>query len=183
MRYMNSSLFVVLALMMIAIPAAAADNGFYLGGSVGQASFTTGDLSDVSFNGDATGYKIFAGGRFITLLGAEASYVDFGQIDNAVDTTGYKADVTGYTIQAVGYLPLGLADIFVKGGLFQWDAKLHATIDGSTASVSSDGSDPVYGAGIQFRIRSFAVRGEVEYYDVKNADELYMYSVGASYTF
>jgi len=181
----RSMILVVLAAaaLLVAINASAADNGFYLGGSVGQASFTTGDLGDVDFNGDTTGYKVFAGGRFITFLGVEGSYVDFGEIDDARDNASYRADVTGYTLQGVAYLPLGIADIFVKGGMFQWDADLHSTIEGSSATFSTDGSDPVYGAGFQFRIQSFAIRGEVEYYDVQDADELYMYSVGASYTF
>lgn len=169
--------------MLVTLSAAAADNGFYLGGAVGQSSFTTGDLGDVDFEGDTTGYKVFAGGRFITFLGVEGSYVDFGEIEDERTNALYTADVTGYTLQAVGYLPLGIADIFVKGGMFEWDADLKSAIEGSTETFSTDGSDVVYGAGVQFRIKSFCIRGEIEYFDVENADELYMYSVGASYTF
>lgn len=169
--------------MLATLSAAGADNGFYLGGAVGQTSFTTGDLGDVDFEGEATGYKVFAGGRFITFLGVEASYVDFGEIDDDRDNALYTADVTGLTLQGMAYLPLGIADIFAKAGIFEWEADLESTLTGTPATASSDGNDLVYGLGIQFRIKSFAIRAEIEYFDVENADELYMYSLGGSYTF
>lgn len=169
--------------LLATLSAAAADNGFYLGGSIGQSSFTTGDVSDVDFDGEATGYKVFAGGRFLTFLGVEGSYVDFGDIEDDQAATGYQVEASGVTLQAVGYLPLGIADIFVKGGVFQ-ESEIMLTGAGPGAAVSSDDETaPVYGAGLQFRIKSFAVRAEIEYYDVDNADELYMYSIGGSYTF
>jgi hypothetical protein len=171
--------------LLVTLPAAAADNGFYLGGSVGEASFTSGDLSGSDFDGDATGYKVFAGGRFLTFAGVEGSYVDFGDIEGSSDTAAasYNADVKGVTLEAVGYLPLGIADVFVKGGVFDWESDLTANGGGSSAIVSGDGTDLVYGLGVQFRIQSFALRAEVEYFDVESADELYMVSVGGSYTF
>jgi hypothetical protein len=174
---------VAVAVTLLALPIAAADNGFYLGGSIGQSSFTTGDLEDVEFDGDATGYKVFMGGRFITFLGLEASYVDFGDIEDDQSAVGYQVEATGLTLQAVGYLPLGIADLFAKGGLFQ-ESEITLSGSGPGAAVSSDDETaPVYGAGVQFRIKSFAIRAEVEYYDVDMADELYMISVGGSYTF
>jgi hypothetical protein len=181
----RSMILVVLTVVVLlaTLSAAAADNGFYLGGAVGQASFGTGDVSDIEFDGEATGYKVFAGGRFITFLGVEASYVDFGDIDDERDDALYTADVTGLTLQGVAYLPLGIADIFAKAGLFEWEADLESISSGTSATASSDGNDLVYGAGIQFRIKSFAIRAEIEYFDVENADELYMYSLGGSYTF
>lgn len=173
----------IVAGALAALPAAAADNGFYLGGAFGQSTLSIDDVGEAEFDGDATGYKIFAGGRFITFLGVEGSYVDFGDIDEGDGLNDLEAEVTGVSLQAVGYLPLGIADIFVKGGLFQ-QSDIVVSGSGPGAVVSSDDETaPVYGAGVQFRIKSFALRGEVEYYDVDLADELYMISVGASYTF
>ncbi|MFA6957257.1 MAG: outer membrane beta-barrel protein [Thermoanaerobaculia bacterium] len=171
--------------MLATFSLAAADNGFYLGAAAGQSTFSVGDFNSDDFDGDATGYKVFAGGRFLTLLGVEGSYVDFGEIegDSSIENAAYKTDVNGVTLEGVAYLPLGIADIFVKGGIFKWESDLTSTISGDTATISSDGNDLVYGAGVQFRIQSFALRAEVEYYDVENADELYMISVGGSYTF
>lgn len=163
--------------VFLPLTASAADNGFYLGGSIGQASFDAGSLSEEDLSGDTTGYKVFAGLRMITFVGIEGSYVDFGEVeDSPLDAS---ASVTGYDLQAVGYLPLGIADIFVKAGMFEWEAELESLEE----SISNDGSDPMYGAGVQFRIKSFALRAEVEYFDIQDADELYMVSVGASITF
>ena len=44
--------------------ALAADNGFYLGGSIGQANLEVDDLAGLSaadFDGDDTGFKLIAG--------------------------------------------------------------------------------------------------------------------------
>lgn len=169
---------------LLAVPALAADNGFYLGGSVGQTSvdFNT-ETSDVS--GDDTSYKVFGGFRFITFLGVEGSYVDFGTPEEVLEAAGgaYEADITGLDAFAVGYLPLGIADIFVKYGVIDWDTDITSTLDGGSETQSNSGTDPAYGAGVQFRIRSFAIRGEVEYFDIESADNVYMYSLGGSYTF
>ena len=167
-------LFLSAALILIALPVAAADNGFYIGGSVGYSDITTGgDLSSVDISDNANGYKIFAGGRFLHFLGAEGTYADFGTIKD--DATATETGIKGYGLQVVAYIPLVVVDIFGKAGVF------NSTVDTQTISKSS--SEPVYGAGVQFRIKSFAIRGEAELYDVKNADKVYMYSIGASYTF
>ena len=39
------------------------------------------------------------------------------------------------------------------------------------------------GLGVQFRISSFAVRAEVEYFDIEDVQDALMYSIGGSYTF
>lgn len=178
----STVLVLTIVAMLATLSAAAADNGFYLGGAIGQSSFGAGELADTEFDGDATGYKVFAGGRFLTFLGIEGSYVDFGDIEDDA-LAGYEAEVTGATLQAVGYLPLGIADLFVKGGVFQ-ESDIVISGSGPGAAVASDDETaPVYGGGVQFRIQSFAIRAEVEYYDVDALEELYMISLGASYTF
>jgi len=180
MRKASTLLFLAAAAALFAFPAAAADNGFYLGAAAGQSTFSVGDFNSEEFDGDATGYKVFAGGRFLTILGVEGSYVDFGDIegDQTIEGAGLNADVNGVTLQGVAYLPLGIADIFVKGGVFKWESDLTSTISGETVTISGDGNDLVYGAGVQFRIQSFALRAEVGYYDIEDDDETDMPPVG-----
>ena len=60
------------------LPAVAADNGFYLGGSVGQANLKIDDLiggllPDDDFDGDDTGFKLIAGIRPLDWLAVEAA--------------------------------------------------------------------------------------------------------------
>ena len=181
MRRVLKSLVLFAVAILITLPAAAADNGFYLGGSVGQAAVATGELGDDEFivDDDSTGYKVFAGFRMITFLGIEGSYVDLGTTEEA-DT---EASLKGVQLQGMVYLPLGIADIFAKGGMISWETEFNRTVAGPADALTRDGTDPVYGAGVQFRIQSFCVRGEVEYFDIESTDEVVMYSVGASYTF
>jgi OOP family OmpA-OmpF porin len=172
-----------------ALPAVAADNGFYLGASVGQTQLEIDELGEdvesADFSGDDMAYKVFAGFRFITFLGVEGSYRDFGAPEDdvtALDGT-VTADITGYDVAAVGFLPLGIADIFAKAGMISRDADLTLDAGDLSESASESGEDPFYGLGFQFRIKSFAIRAEVEYFDVEDVDGLYMYSVGGTYTF
>ncbi len=168
---------------LLAQPAVAADNGFYLGASVGQSGIEISDIDDMDFSGGDTAYKLFVGYRILTFLAVEGSYVDFGAPDDNLGANlgTVEADVNGFDAFAMGMLPLGIADIFVKAGVIAWDAELAARSIGE--SESDSGTDPAYGIGVQFRIRSFAIRGEVEYFDIDGAEYVYMYSVGGSYTF
>jgi OOP family OmpA-OmpF porin len=174
---------------LLAFPAVAADNGFYLGGSVGQTQLEIDELGEdiesADFSGDDMAYKVFAGFRFITFLGVEGSYRDLGKPEDevaALDGT-VTADLTAYDVAAVGFLPLGIADIFAKAGMAAWDAELNLDAGDISESVTDDGEDPFYGLGFQLRFKSFAVRAEIEYFDVEGVDGLYMYSLGGSYTF
>ena len=67
---------------LVTLPAAAADNGFYLGLSAGQSQIASEDYGDFEFKGGDLGYKVFAGYRMLTFLAVEGSYVDFGAPDD-----------------------------------------------------------------------------------------------------
>lgn len=189
MRRFGHSIALTGLLGLLAFPAIAADNGFYLGGSVGQAQIEIDELGEdidsADFSGDDMAYKVFAGFRFITFLGLEGSYRDLGSAEDEVAGLGgtVTADVTGYDLFAVGFLPLGIADIFAKAGMISWDGDVTLDAGGLSESASADGEDPAYGLGFQLRFKSFAVRAEIEYFDVEDVDSLYMYSLGGAFTF
>lgn len=170
-------------LVVLAAPATAADNGFYLGASVGQSQVDTGDLGEVELDDDDLGYKVFAGYRFLTFLAVEGSYVDLGGPEDDSADGRYAADVEALDVFAVGMLPLGIADLFVKAGMVSWDVELTSDLAELPDSVSEDGTDPVYGIGFQLRFSSFALRAEVEYFDIEATNDVYMVSIGGSYTF
>jgi hypothetical protein len=186
MKKLGISIALTALIALLALPAAAADNGFYLGASVGQSDIKIDqDLEDIDFSGGDTSFKVFAGFRFITFLGVEGSYVDLGAPSefNEVIDGNIETDIAGYDGFVVGYLPLGIADIFAKVGVIAWDASISGQIDDVTERQSEDGTDPAYGIGIQFRIKSFAIRAEFEYFDIEGAKYVYMYSLGGSFTF
>lgn len=183
MKATRNVLVLIAALTLLSLPIAAADNGFYIGGAVGQAAINTGDLGEVEIDDDSTGWKAFAGGRFLTFVGVEAAYRDLGSVSADTANLGLEADISGYDLQGVFYVPIVIADIFLKAGVIEWEADLTETIGSDVETTTNDGNDPVYGVGVQFRFSSFCIRGEVEYFDIERTDELYMYSIGASYTF
>lgn len=173
-------LFAVALFALPVLPAVAADNGFYLGASVGQANLKIDNLTnnvfpDDDFDGDDTAYKFIAGIRPLDWLGVEAAYVNFGKPEDTVVGTKLKADGDGISAFAVGFLATGPVDLFAKVGLISWDSKISGAID-------DNGTDLAYGVGAQFRLLSLSIRAEYEKFDLSDVD-LDMVSVGVTYTF
>jgi opacity protein-like surface antigen len=174
---------IVLAAALFALPvlpAVAADNGFYLGASVGQANLKIDDLTnntfeDDDFDADDLAFKLIAGIRPLDWLGVEAAYVNFGEPEDTVLGQKLKADGDGISAFAVGFLATGPVDLFAKVGLISWDSKISGSFD-------DDGTDLAYGAGAQFRVLGLSIRAEYEKFDISDVD-LDMVSVGVTYTF
>jgi hypothetical protein len=174
-------LFAAALLALPVLPAAAADNGFYLGLGVGQANLKIDDLTDNviandDFDGDDLSYKFIAGIRPLDWFGVEASYVNFGKPEDTVAGQKLKAEGDGISAFAVGFLATGPVDLFAKVGLISWDSKI------GSGAFDDDGSDLAYGVGAQFRLLSLSVRAEYEKFDISDVD-LDMISVGVTYTF
>src|SRR4030095_7351564 len=75
-------LFAVALFALPVLPAVAADNGFYLGGSGRQAELKIDDISDgistADFKGDDTAFKLIAGIRPLDWLRGGAGSLKFG---------------------------------------------------------------------------------------------------------
>jgi OOP family OmpA-OmpF porin len=172
---------------MLAISATstqAADNGIYLGGSVGQSSTEYDQrIEGTNFNYDAsaTGFKAIAGWRFLDWLAVEGNYVDLGSGDDKVLGEKIESDVNGVSLSAVGFLPVGPVDLFARVGAINWNADLKAP--GLGINGSNDGTDLTYGIGAQFRVWSLSLRAEYERFDISDADNVDMVSVGVTWTF
>ena len=173
-------LFAAALLTLPVLPAVAADNGFYLGGSVGQVNVKVddvfGSLPNDDFDSDDTAFKLIAGIRPLDWLGVEAAYVNFGEPEDTVLGARLTAEGDGISAFAVGFLPTGPVDLFAKAGLIAWDSKV------TGAAFDDDGSDLAYGVGAQFRVLGLSIRAEYEKFDISDVD-LDMISVGVTYTF
>ena len=166
----------VATLALASLPAVAADNGIYLGGSVGQSSL---QVDDFNFDASATGYKLIAGWRFLDWLAVEGNYIDFGSGDDTVEGNKIESDADGVSLSAVGFLPVGPVDLFARVGAVDWSADLSSPgID----SGGDDGTDLTYGIGAQFRVWSLSIRAEYEIFDIEDAD-VDMISLGVTWTF
>ncbi|MEJ2514907.1 MAG: outer membrane beta-barrel protein [Gammaproteobacteria bacterium] len=180
---------VAVALGLAALPVTAhagADSGFYFGGGVGQSMVESRDNIDgesFKFDGDDTGYKLIGGFNFglvpLVDLAAEVSYVDLGKPDDTVLGETLSAELDGFTAFGLAGFKLGPVGLFAKAGVISWDAKYRL----GSLSDSDDGTDPAYGLGARFQLGSFAIRGEVEYFDIDDIDDVYFASASLLYTF
>jgi hypothetical protein len=169
---------------LLAMPAIAADNGIYLGGSIGQGSVSFDDSfegQNISYDASSTGFKLIAGWRFIDWLSVEANYVDLGSGDDTIAGQRFETDVTGATLSALGFVPIGPVDLFARAGFVNWNADIKAP--GTGISGDDDGTDFTYGIGAQFRVWGLSLRAEYERFDVDSADTVDMLSLGVTYTF
>ena len=165
---------------LLSLPALSADNGIYIGASVGQSGVQYDEDfegENFSFDASATGFKAIAGWRFIDWLAVEANYVDLGSGDD----NGIETDVNGVSLSAVGFVPVGPVDLFARVGAVNWNADFDAPNLG--VSESDDGTDLTYGVGAQFRVWSLSIRGEYEVFDISDADTVDMFSIGVTWTF
>jgi opacity protein-like surface antigen len=179
---MRPQLMAILALAAGAttLPARAADNGFYLGGSIGQSGVHT-SLQDLDYDASTTGFKLIGGWRFLDWLAVEGDYVDLGSGSDKVAGQKIETDVNGVTLSAVGFLPIGPVDLFARAGAINWSAD--ARIPSLDFKASDNGTDFAYGVGAQFRLGSLSLRAEYERFEVSDADTVDMTSLGVTWTF
>jgi len=160
-------------------PSHAADNGIYLGASVGQSNVEFED--DLDFDADATGYKVILGWRPLDWLAVEGNYVDLGSGDDDVLGERVESEIDGLTLSAVGFLPVGPVDLFARAGIIDWDAEIK--VPDFDLRSKDDGTDLAYGVGVQFRVWGLSIRGEYERFEISDADKVDFLSVGLTYTF
>ena len=146
----------VLLSAIVVAPAFAADEGFYVGADVGQASTNTFDLSKKT----DTAFSVLGGYQFMKYLAAEIQYNDFGSITGAGG--GPSVKISGYSGAAVGILPLN-DQLSLLGKFGYASTKL-----GSPTSTTK--SDITYGIGGQFNIDpAWGVRLNYDMYKVVSA--------------
>ncbi len=171
LRSLAAALCATGALAFGSAPAQAQVPGLdvYVGGGVGQSdSDFSGDFDEKDF-----AWKVFVGARAFSFVGAELNYIDFGKPSSGGASVKYKA-FAGYGVFYVP-LPLPILDVYVKGGLARIDAN-------PSASISTDDTKFAYGAGVQLKFGSFALRGEYEKFKIEDAKPSLL-SVGFSKSF
>lgn len=179
-------LFSVLIVAPLSI-AQAGDTGTYLGGSVGMATIeaNVGDIPDAPvFNEDDAAFKAFLGYNFgvapIIDLGIEAAYVNLGKPSGDFDGNTVAFETSGFSVFGLVGVNMGPVALFGKVGYLFWDVE--GFVDG-VSELSDDGSDIGYGAGLRFNVGSIEIRGEYELFDIEDAEDVNMWSVGLAYHF
>jgi opacity protein-like surface antigen len=159
--------------------------GIYVGAGFGQSHLRSekeiqGDADfDYLLEGHHSAWYVAAGIRPIRPLGVELEYIDFGKLHSG-NYTGLGSltavDAKAGTLSALGYLPLPVPflDIYGKVGV----ARLHETTSEigpilfcpvevipcspRTFDISNWNTALAYGAGVQGKIGSLAIRAEYE---------------------
>jgi opacity protein-like surface antigen len=156
-----------------------------------QVVFNGLDLQGPSlFSETNTGWKVFAGVRPISLIGAEIEYVDFGSATASNTVTGfgfrYSINMSAKAEAAYGVvyapIPVPFLDLYGKAGV----ARLQTSSNGigglgcfppmlcplASGNFQRDRTDTrfSYGAGVQFKVGRFGVRGEYERISASTGD-------------
>ena len=175
---------VALAGAGLALPAHSADNGIYFGASVGQSAVKFDEQlegQDFNYDAGATGFKVIGGWRILDWLAVEGNYVDLGSGSDKAGGEKFTTDVNGLTVSAIGFLPVGPVDLFIRAGAITWNADVESSSLGVKAS--DDGTDIAYGVGAQFRLGSLSLRAEYEQFKVSDIDTVDLASLGVTWTF
>jgi opacity protein-like surface antigen len=180
--------------------------GFYVGAAIGESHVRTaqeinGDTGyDYQFDATHGAWKVTAGLRPISPLGVELEYIDFGNPStgpsNAIFGELSNADQKAVALFGLGYLPLHVPflDIYGKLGV----ARLHTAATevspipvcpaGSTScgpttfNISDSSTNFAYGAGVQGKIGSLAIRAEYERISASGGNPD-IFSLGVTWTF
>jgi hypothetical protein len=185
MKRISRTLLAFLAIGACAASTAAlADNpaGFYLGAGVGYSTIRSDDSGyglPGYFNDHETAWKVIAGVRPISVLGAEFEYIDFGQPGNFggyYDANYYGLDShpRAAALFAVGYLPvpIPLVDFYGKLGVARLQTDVTTSVQSCPGGACSglvtlfrqDQTDNrfAYGVGVQSKYWGVSFRAEYE---------------------
>jgi hypothetical protein len=166
MKFATLAALGTLTLAAFAPQAAAADNGFYLGAGITQATteFEVEDLGSEDF--DDNGFKLIAGWRPLDFIAVEANYMDLG----GTSEDGLSVDSSAISLSGLLLAEIGIVDLFVRAGMVNWDIEFS---ESGVGSVSDDGWEPIYGAGVGVHFGSIGLRAEYERFSAEPFDDLF----------
>lgn len=180
-------LLAAVSIVSASVAPALAEN-MYVAASIGQSkvNINKAEIDNALTNAGVTGlsssiddtdtaYKLQVGYQFTPNIAAEIGYVDLGKLSyNAAYTGGTAsatAKVTGWTVAALGILPLNNSySLFAKLGMIDGKVQTDVWATGpggsATANASSTNWRPNYGLGVAYSAtKTIDVRGEYERFD------------------
>ena len=136
------------------------DEGFYIGGGIGQFNVKIDDVDQTdeaieSLDDDDNAWKAFVGWRMNPYFALELAYIDFGRPSDQFETGGtsgnYTVDLSGFAPYLIGTIPIGPVELFGKVGYYFYDIDLNVNIDDPTFPDVDGGAsdeDLLYGFGV-----------------------------------
>lgn len=154
----------LMAATLLALSSGAAyaapenDEGFYVGGGVGQFNIEVEGLDTFddtlrTLDDDDTAWQAFVGWRLNPYISLQAAYIDFGRPEDEFSSgTGdggkFRAELSGFAPSIIGTLPLGPVELSAKLGYYIYDLKLSGDINDADFNRSDSGEDLMYGVGL-----------------------------------
>lgn len=149
------------------LAALAATPEAYLGGNWGYYRFEQEDFpgSSDEFEDDRGSWKAYAGVRPNDVLGFEAGYVDFGEVNHQ----GARFDSDGWQLAMTAGIPFTPNfSVYGKLGRLFWDRDIRSSV---FTSNSRHGDDTFYGVGSRIGLApNLDLRLEYERYEIDRAD-------------
>lgn len=190
---MRNAVLVLVLVIAAVLPASADDNGFFVGLGLGFPTFDpedfNDDLGDLRFEEDSFGLKFFGGYRFGKYLAAEVSYNDFGSVERHEESQireHQRVDVGINSIDAsvMGIVPLGTkACFFGKAGFASWNTDITVIVDDLIQDLSTDGTDVIFGLGVDFIFKKVGLRMEYDFLDIADTGGAGMFTGSLTYRF
>jgi OmpA-OmpF porin, OOP family len=154
-------------------------SGFYLGGSIGEATNESGE-----FKGSDTAFKLTAGYAVNQYFGIEVAYIDAGAQQDNFGLVEIENESSGTLASALLRLPLGETfGLFGKIGYAFYNSDTTSRLGNLSERESDSAEDLAYGVGVELAVwGSLQLRAEYEAVDVSEGD-FQIVSAGAVYKF
>jgi len=179
----------IMAATLLALSSGAAyaqspdnDEGFYIGGGVGQFDIEIDGLDGVDealsrLDDNDTAWQAFIGWRLNPYISLQAAYIDFGRPqDDFTTSTGdhgkFRAELSGFAPAIIGTLPLGPVELSAKLGYYIYDLKISGDIDDFDIDRDDSGEDLMYGFGVGMTFfERLHAKLEYEKIDLEDVDD------------
>ncbi len=172
------------SIMLLAGPISAQAGGFFVGGSIGQASLDE-DFDGLTVDDNSTAIRIVAGWRFNDYFALEGGYHDFGDFEQTFDNAGVpgpaKLSADGFTLGAVGSIPVSERFALTgRAGMFFWNGTAEVN---NVSQATPEDSNLYLGAGVSFDLSNrLQLTGDWTRYELEDAVSG-VFSVGLQYQF
>jgi len=191
----------IVMLAVATLPAFGA-NRWYVGAGYGEVdfgygagTFDDGSITESAVDDSDSGFKALVGWRASRRAALEVAYVDLGAATFTGTSDGTGADYpagavsveekpAGLLVEVVDRVPFGRRlGLMVKLGALHWEADV-TTVDASgTTKTDEDGTNLVYGVGIDYLLKRLSLRVEWERFTNVIHDDVDLLSAGATFTF
>lgn len=183
----SKSMWALLGLLAVVMPAIAQDTGIYLGGSLGYAQYKdTCKRIPVPCEDHDTAWRLFSGYQFSRAWSAELGYASLGELSGSGAAGTLQLQVKALDLSALGSIPItGGLSALGRIGIY----RARTTIDrqGPAFGVPHDAgtsSGFTFGAGLGYNLWKLGLRAEWQRYASVGTgntgeDDIDVFSVGA----